>query len=68
VLEADGSIVVAGGGVVGHLSADGQPDTTFGSDGSGFVSNTALPGSSLALDGNYIVLGGGGTLAELTAS
>jgi uncharacterized delta-60 repeat protein len=68
VLEADGSIVVAGGGVVGHLSADGQPDTTFGSDGSGFVSNSALPGSSLALDGSYIVLGGGGTLAELTAS
>jgi uncharacterized delta-60 repeat protein len=81
VLEGDGSIVVAGTeyypltggsygaeGVVGHLNANGQADTTFGSDGSGFVASTAIPGNSLALDGNYIVLGGGGTLAELTAS
>ncbi len=82
-LAADGSIIVAGSEyylptgsttyasemVVGHLSANGQADTTFGSDGSGFVAIQAVANgaSSLALDGSYIVLAGGSTLVELTA-
>jgi uncharacterized delta-60 repeat protein len=81
ILEADGSIVVAGpepnpsqvnGGIVGHILANGQADTTFGTDGTGFVSYPSLPGSCLALTGNYIVVCGGptgnGQVAELTAS
>jgi uncharacterized delta-60 repeat protein len=78
VLEADGSIVVAGpepnpsqdnGGIVGHILANGQADTTFGTDGTGFVSYPSLPGSCLALTGNYIVVSGSlGQVAELTAS
>jgi uncharacterized delta-60 repeat protein len=42
VVEADGSIVVGGGGgnhemLVGHLTASGMADTSFGPDGTGFI-------------------------------
>ena len=55
--------------VVGHLSANGVPDTTFGSDGSGFVAIQAVANgvSGMALDGAYIVLAGNSTLVEVTA-
>jgi hypothetical protein len=81
-LAADGSIIVAGtetypltgGGygnemVVGHLSANGVPDTTFGSDGSGFVAIQAVANgvSGLVFDGAYILLAGNSTLVEVTA-
>jgi len=82
-VAADGSIIVAGvenylptGSttyasemVVGHLSANGVPDTTFGSDGSGFVAIQAVANgvSGMALDGAYIVLAGNSTLVEVTA-
>jgi uncharacterized delta-60 repeat protein len=82
-LAADGSIIVAGAEnylptgsttyasemVVGHLSANGVPDTTFGSDGSGFVAIQAVANGvqNLALDGSDIVLAGGSTLVEVTA-
>jgi uncharacterized delta-60 repeat protein len=83
-LEADGSIVVAGVGyhtnpdgsisyptAVGHLSADGTLDTTFGTDGTGIAQLPAGWGRSLAIapDGRIVVAGRGSpaTIARLTA-
>jgi uncharacterized delta-60 repeat protein len=54
-LEADGSIVVGGEqstatggtGLIGHLTASGTADTSFGSDGTGFVSLTEVSNSRI---------------------
>ena len=48
--------------IVGHLSANGLADASFGSDGSGFVAIVAAGsgGFSVAWDNGNIVLGGAG--------
>jgi uncharacterized delta-60 repeat protein len=82
-VAADGPVIVAGTEnylptgsttyasemVIGHLNANGVPDTTFGTDGSGFVAIQAVANGvqNLALDGSDIVLAGGSTLVEVTA-
>jgi uncharacterized delta-60 repeat protein len=82
-LEADGSIVVAGYAwytnpdgslsqqlAVGHLSADGSPDTTFGAGGTGISVLPPLTADTvfaLAIDpdGRIVVASQGNNLAEI---
>jgi uncharacterized delta-60 repeat protein len=74
-VESDGSLVVSGASnpgsgwemAVGHFTADGQLDTTFGSAGTGF---TLIPnggdgyGLALGTDGSIVVCGGSSVWGE----
>jgi uncharacterized delta-60 repeat protein len=77
-LESDGSIALGGWGyyadangthvrgLVAHLSADGVPDASFGSDGNGFayfygVASSSFVTTSLGPDGSLLLSGWTGT-------
>jgi hypothetical protein len=81
-LAPDGSIIVTGAEnfipqgsttyttemIVGHLSANGQADASFGSNGSGFavIAAAGSGGFSAVWDNGNIVLGGAGAIVEVT--
>jgi len=61
VLQADGSIVVTGGGFMGRYTSTGQVDTTFGTNGVAILNSLVVTGMALQPDGKILVTTGAGT-------
>jgi uncharacterized delta-60 repeat protein len=60
-VQSDGKILVATGGIVARLLANGQPDSTFGSNGAA----PTVGGESIALLPNGQILLGAGSVTSL---
>ena len=57
-IQADGKIVIAGGGVVARYSSDGTLDTSFSGDGK-VITGFSAEGVAIQADGKIVVVGTG---------
>jgi uncharacterized delta-60 repeat protein len=67
-LQADGKIVVTGGGLIGRYTSSGQLDPTFGSSGIAALSSPLATAIALQADGKILVTTGVGAPPTLTAA
>jgi uncharacterized delta-60 repeat protein len=67
-LQADGKILVTGGGLIGRYTSTGQPDTTFGESGVAPLISTQTTAMALQADGKIVVTTGVGAPPTLTTA
>jgi uncharacterized delta-60 repeat protein len=67
-LQADGKILVTGGGLIGRYTTTGQPDTSFGESGVAPLTSTQATALALQADGKIVVTTGVGAPPTLTTA
>jgi uncharacterized delta-60 repeat protein len=65
-LQADGKILITGGGLIGRYTSTGQPDTSFGESGIAPLTSTQTTAIALQADGKIVVTTGIGAPPTLT--
>jgi uncharacterized delta-60 repeat protein len=65
-LQADGKILMTGGGLIGRFTSTGQLDTSFGTNGFAALNSAIATAIALQSDGKILVTTGVGAPAQLT--